>query len=60
MKPEQLSKLKQVLQRKGVTDQGTDAPATKLEESLRKPKKKRKKKKKDEPVMPPTEIFGGN
>ena len=59
MKSEQLSKLKQVLQRKGVTDQGAgepDAPATKLEKSLRKPKRKRKKEK----VMPPTEVFGGS
>ena len=58
MKSEQLSKLKQILQKKGVTDQGPEAPATKLEKSLR--KRKKKKKKKDEPVIPPTEIFGGS
>jgi|DEB0MinimDraft_6_1074348.scaffolds.fasta_scaffold32252_3 hypothetical protein len=58
MKSEQLSKLKQVLQRKGVTDQGPGGPATKLEKSLQ--KRRKKSKKKDEPVMPPTKIFGGS
>ena len=58
MKSEQLSKLKQVLQRKGVTDQGPGdpaSPASKLEKSLR---KKKRKQKDDESIAIPAQVTG--
>ena len=60
MKSEQLSKLKQVLQRKGVTDQGPGdpaSPASKLEKSLRK-KKRKKKQEDDESIAIPAQVTG--